>query len=141
MLEAWAPLTVSVVTLSVFLHHLFLEVLVHLERSFQVLLEKLFVKLVELNRQSQDFMLEVLNQRVGNLVLLSELEKILQITEFLILGLEFLVFSGELLTKVLGEECHGKAWLLLQHVVPKSFGVGITFCELVNRESVEEAEL
>lgn len=72
-------------------------------------------------------------------MLLSELEKVLQIGKFLILSQEFLIFFGKFFTKGLGEKCHGEAWLFLDQVVSKRLGMRVALVKLLNRESIEEA--
>lgn len=136
VLEAIAPLAIRVVTVTILLQKLLLEVLVLLERGLQVLLECLLVKLVELDRQRHDFMHEVLNERVSDLVSLCKLKKVLQVGKLHFLGQEFLVLFGQLLAEGLREERHGEAWLLLQQVVAQVFCKGIEFVELGDRESL-----
>ena len=125
--------------MSVFLQKLLLEVLVLLEGGLQVLLECLFVKLVELDRQGHDLMREVLNQRVGDLVAFGKLKQVVQICKFHFLGQELLVFFGQLFAEGLGEECHGEPRLLLQQVVAHAFGVEVELLELGDREGLEQA--
>jgi hypothetical protein len=84
-------------------------------------------------------MQKVLDQRLGELMNLSKFEKVFQIGKFHILSQEFLILSGQLLTKGLREERHGEAWLLLQQVVAEAFGVDIAFVKLSDRESLKEA--